>query len=68
MKVFYCDTFKGHNPVGVCAIVVAHNKLAARILLKIQLRERGLDLEDKDAICEIDTSGPGALILADGDY
>jgi len=55
MKLFYCNSFEGHNPVGTSAVVVARNKSEARDMLMISLaEEEGLEqvisvLSKKDA-------------------
>ncbi len=68
MRVFYCTSFVGHQPVGTCALVVAEDEQDARTRLALKLEAIGLNLSDGDAIEELDTTQPSALILLDGDY
>ncbi len=68
MKVFYCTSFTGHYPVGVCALVVAKDVFEARTLLTTELQRCGLVLELTDEIQEVDTSLCGVNILSDGMY
>ena len=73
MKVFYCDEFTGHYPVGTAAIIVAKTIKEAAQQLMIELANRGLEQSiDVEQLTEVKPNQPGAtpfaLILCDGDY
>lgn len=42
MRVYTCDSFKGHYPVGAAAVVVATNRKRAAFLLEQALEKEGL--------------------------
>ena len=68
MKVFTC-TFKGFYPVGTAAVIVAKDEQDARILIDIELLNRGLGRLDLDRVfTELDTDEARAYILCDGNY
>lgn len=68
MKVFVVVGFKGKWPVGTAAVVVAKDATAARKLVDVELRKRGLPPLAGDKLVELDTRKAGATILLDGDY
>ncbi len=69
MKVYYCDKFKGHYPVGQLAVVVAANPLEASAYLEIELAQRGIAQEiTEDRMIEIDPSTSGIAAIIDGEY
>ncbi len=69
MKVFTCSNFKGHNPVGVAAVVVAKDEAAARLQLDIQLRAAGLPgMEAECGLTQVRTDRRSVEILCDGNY
>lgn len=69
MKLYICDNFKGHWPVGVAAVIVADNQIHAAQLLENVLAEVGLKQDiNKSQLAEIDLTQHGAYILNDGDY
>lgn len=69
MKVFTCDNFEGHYPVGAAAVIVAANELVARTMLIDHLAMIGLPQTDpaKLAINELPIK-PGVTVLVDGNY
>lgn len=66
-KVYYSKDFKGVNPVGVCAIVVANDEEEARTLLNAKLKEKGLP-ESEFTLNRVSRAEIGATIINDGDY
>lgn len=71
MKVFYSTSFKGHNPVGTAAIIIAPSKDWALATLRTKLdlleikQDRELTLDD---IVEVDTHNGSVNVLQDGNY
>lgn len=69
MPVFTCKNFKGHNPVGVGAVVVAVNRAEAAYLLSIELASRGIDqVVDPAQMIWVDTFTKHVTVLTDGEY
>ena len=70
MKIFTCNDFKGHYPVGSAAVIVANNKTDAFIMLLERLLEYGLiqDEVNPPTLTEIDPLERGVTILDDGNY
>lgn len=69
MKVFYCNNFEGHWPVGAAAVVVAKDMFSARDILSKRLSDIGLSQDISiDDLEEIDLDVPSAYILCNGDY
>lgn len=69
MPVFTCKNFKGHNPVGVGAVVVAANRVEAAQLLSAALTNRGLAQSvEPDQMIWVDSFVKGVTILTDGEY
>lgn len=68
MKIWTNNKFKGFNPVGSAAVVVAPTAQQAADYLSMFLREIGLDdakIEDMKEMSFIDGQ---VSILCDGDY
>lgn len=75
MKIYTCDDFRGHYPVGAAAIVVAEDIVQARVLLAQKLAEHGLVYRSASAdqgrephLKELDITQPSATVLVDGNY
>lgn len=69
MKIYTCNEFKGHYPVGTAAVIVASNKSHAARLLEGALRARGLDQSvEPTYMVELLTDAPNVVILCDGNY
>lgn len=69
MRVFTCNNFEGHFPVGTAAVIVADNVVDAMRALNTELKGIGLpdDVKAGDLV-EVDTDVPSVDILCDGDY
>jgi hypothetical protein len=67
-KVFTCNDFTGHWPVGSAAIIVAEAESEARDILDAALKLRGLKLKETDTLTELPLESDGCVILCDGDY
>lgn len=69
LKVFICNSFEGHYPVGTAAVIVAANKEEAIKLLDDDLTDRNLQQTlSPDDIRELDTSVAHSCVLNDGEY
>ena len=72
MRIYYSDSFVGHNPIGTAAVIVAKDKGHARRLLEKELKNYDLELEGfldcKVTLEEIDPTKAQAIVLSDGDY
>jgi hypothetical protein len=69
MRVFTCNEFRGHWPVGTAAVIVAHDGETAWQLLAQEIASQGLPpLRSDDKIEEIDMTTAGVRILNDGNY
>lgn len=69
MKVWTCNKFKGHWPVGSAAVVVAKDQEQARQLLAKQLALYGLKQEvTPEMLDPLPVCYPMALVLNDGNY
>lgn len=74
MKVFICDDFEPHYPVGAAAVVVAPDMPAARVLLARQLTEHGLPYVHfsgqgrEPTLRELNLRTPSATVIVDGNY
>ena len=69
MKVFTCNNFHGHYPVGAAAVVVADDVNVARQMLRDHLTAIGLDQGDRKLeLHQVFTSKPTTIILVDGNY
>lgn len=69
LRVFYCTSFTGFNPVGTSLIVAAATRAKAKKLAEAELAQRGLkqtlDIED---LHEFVPTIENCEILQDGDY
>lgn len=66
MKVFTCNSFKGHYPVGVGAVVMAEDAKEAATLLEAVLVDRGLQQDiAPEQMVEMQHQ---VVILCDGNY
>lgn len=69
MKVFTCNGFSGHYPVGTAAVIIANTKHEAVKLLGEELARIGLgQYIDESYLDEIDLSTPKVNVLCNGDY
>lgn len=72
MRVYTCTNFRGKNPVGVAAVVVATDITDAERVLRQILFDKGLPQKEGwvPLLRLVDTWAAGhyALILNDGDY
>ena len=69
MPTWICNNFKGHNPVGVGAVVSAENVEMAIIFLEDKLRLIGLPQAIKpEQLIPLPTNHRYARILASGEY
>lgn len=66
MRVFTCNDFTGHWPVGTAAVVVAEDKEAAKKLLTAKLKAAGLKFDGN--LREVNIHMAEATILNDGNY
>jgi hypothetical protein len=69
MKLFTCNNFKGHWPVGSAAVIVAKNHKEATRLLREELEKRKLPQDNhRYTIEEVNPNKTQVLILHDGNY
>lgn len=69
MKVWANNTFKGHNPVGSAAVVVAESQEEAAGMLAMALDAVWLKQDvDPESMKEIPLGQKGVNILVDGEY
>lgn len=69
MKVWTCNTFAGHWPVGTAAVIVAPTELEALHLLDEAIQAQGLKpLREHDKLVELSTDSQRVSILCNGDY
>lgn len=69
MKVFTCKGFRGHNPVGTAAVVVAQSAEEAALLLTGHLHAIGLPQTiEASRMEEVKTDSLHVRVLCDGDY
>lgn len=68
MKIFSCDDFTGHYPVGTSAIIIAEDEAQAKSLLDEKLLEQNLKLDGTESFKEINLHSAKAIILNNGDY
>lgn len=70
MRMFLCDSLKGHLPVGGEAIVIAEDVEEAVGLLQRQVELEGLphQVVTADQLKEVDCATPRAIIINDGNY
>jgi hypothetical protein len=67
MKVFICNDFEGHYPVGAAAVIIARSEEIAKTMLNMELQQRGLGIKDA-TLKEVELTNTKAIILCDGDY
>lgn len=70
MRVYTCNDFKGHYPVGRAAVVVAPNRKRAAFLLEQALEKEGLKqtIDPMKLIILPTNRTETCIILANGDY
>ena len=69
MKIYTCNCFDGHWPVGASAVVIAENIEQATDLLSKKLFSIGLPQPiESGMLKEVDTSRPHVVVLNDGEY
>lgn len=69
LKVYTCDSFTGHYPVGTAAVIVAMNERDASAFLNLALMQQGLPSDvQSEQMTEVDISMQQAIILNNGDY
>jgi hypothetical protein len=69
MKVFICSCFKGHNPVGVGAVMIAEDKARACAQLAVALACNGLPQDiTPDMLDELYLDTATTILLTDGEY
>ena len=70
MMVYTCTDFKGHYPVGTCAVVVAPSRKTAAKLLREELAKIGLEQEPgwEPELVTVPTRAANVMILRDGNY
>lgn len=72
LKIFTCNTFAGHWPVGASAVMVADSAERAFAMLMGELSKRGLASKNDDLgvsdLVELDVSFESFLMLQDGEY
>jgi hypothetical protein len=69
MKVFSCEGFKGHWPVGTAAVIVAPDKTTAMSMLLEALKAEGLEEQPFEIkLKEVDTQRRSVDILCNGEY
>lgn len=64
LRVFSCDNFKGHYPVGNTIVVMATDEEVARAMIEKELKDAGLKL-DGDIV---EHTEPGVVTFLSGDY
>lgn len=70
LRVWTCTNFRGFNPVGVAAVVVAASEDDALMYLRAALREAGLDEQDWDSleVTPVPMADGYFYVIVDGDY
>jgi len=70
MKVYYCNNFKGHWPVGVCALIIAPDPETGMEMLNMKLNSLGLRQGQFNSLIltEVDVKHPDVLVINNGDY
>jgi len=66
-KIYTCNSFEGHYPVGSAAVVVAGNEYEAKSLLLATLENMGLPQKEIN-VTELDINKKQVQILCDGEY
>lgn len=68
LKVYTCNSFSGHWPVGSAAVVIAESDEEAAKMLEERLSEIGLKQDiDESQMIQASTEKQ-VIILCDGDY
>lgn len=67
-RVFVASGFRGFNPVGTAAVIVAESPERALALLNQQLSAKGLAPAELHCLREMPTESEGCAVLCDGDY
>ena len=69
MKVYLCNDFSGHYPVGSAAVICAKDKDESIKILEAELYSIGLTQKiTPDMLNVFNTLRAGCEILVDGDY
>lgn len=68
MRLFVCEDHAYFWSVGVCSIVAASSEVEASELLKVALRNRGLNENEPFTLQEINMDEPMAYVIRDGNY
>lgn len=69
MKVYTCNTFRGHYPIGSAAVVVADSAQLAAAQLETELNTMGLDQRVTEwQMIELMCDQPTVRVLVDGNY
>ena len=69
LKLFTCNSFKGHYPTGTAAVVLAPSEEEAAALLEKELKNMGLAQSIKpDQMNYCKFSNSKVIILNDGNY
>lgn len=69
MKLWTCTKFKGAQPTGAAAIVIASDKEQAAKLLEELLTTQGLRQRiDTNMLERVSMTTPKAVVLFNGDY
>ena len=68
MRVFYSKDFRGLNPVGTSAVIVARDLDEAYVLLTSKLIGMGLGTDQDFTVQELKTDSTTVVVLNDGDY
>jgi len=69
MKTWTCNNFKGHNPVGVGAVIQAPDLHTAILTLEFELIKQGLTQQiQPEQMILISSDVTHAVILTDGEY
>lgn len=68
LKVYTCNSFRGHWPVGSAAVVIAESEEEAAKMLEERLSEIGLKQDvDESQMIQASTEKQ-VIILCDGEY
>ncbi len=68
LRVWTCNEFRGHWPVGAAAVVVAGTRDEAEALLLDRLRAEGLPQDEHLDMQAVPMQDGIVRILCDGDY
>lgn len=68
-KIFLCNNFEGHYPVGTAAVVVAYDAAQASFMLEQELDKMGLKQKIRsNQFKVVDADSYGVYILSYGNY